>query len=184
MSTACLQACAAAATPKLCVLCERLALHLQERNRRALELLLQKDVTLRSLQQQLAAAQGQAAGQQAATAACRSRAEAAEAAALQQQQQHLEELVRPAHSICAPNSVHGAQRLPSAHLAHKASGVVSAVACSTVKCKEEDLASTHLLIWCSCQRMLAAKTAWRPVAAPLVSGLVAGGDGQRQSLSV
>lgn len=71
----------------------RLATHsLQERNRRALELLLQKDATIRSLQQQLQQCSGDT-GPVAAAAGHLSRAEAAEAALQQAQQQHAHDLV-------------------------------------------------------------------------------------------
>jgi hypothetical protein len=80
---------------------------LQERNRRALELLLQKDATIRSLQQQLQQCSSDPDSAAASTAkdiavsAALSRAEAAEAALQQVQQQHAQALVS---NICVLNT--------------------------------------------------------------------------------
>jgi hypothetical protein len=89
-------------------------LSLQERNRRALELLLQKDATIRTLQQQLQQRSSDsgpvpAAADAPAVAAALSRAEAAEAALQQAQQQHAHELVSIMHTL---NSTRRVSNLP------------------------------------------------------------------------
>jgi hypothetical protein len=78
---------------------------LQERNRRALELLLQKDATIRALQQQLQQRGGSepaAAVGQPSAEALSIRAEAAEGALQQAQQHHAAELVS---EICSSTCV-------------------------------------------------------------------------------